>query len=668
MDSWKDQILREFAPDVARLTLVADPDGLLLETDILDEVRKRGYELISFEDQVSFRYFYESKFRSLWDAGQSTDLSVILRYEGQDPGNLPYDLLQAGRKLAFSLGDLFPNLSYPVIAELDRSHLGALYDAQQQQNADVLGVNVTKDFILRHVFGVDPELIKQPHDLLLMLLSRHYGNQRVPITLDERLIQVLQSKEVFRDWPLREILPDRNSFFSFLQERWLPFLDGLADPKIKVVREAACAYALEYAGPLDVPFEHDNVRIYVDNLFLEGLLKPVSHERANELPKTWISIGVEADPVENHRRRLKGFMKKLEEEMPQNDARHQDWSAFAFRWAELMLLMSEPMTGASPNMLEEFQNLQQLVDNSFRTWCEKNYAGLYNQPPVPPVMVHHIPKALARQMSELRQSKIALIVVDGLSIDQWLVLRDVLSKQIPELRLRESAVYAWIPTITSVSRQALFSGRMPFYFSKSIYITDREPNLWLQFWLDQELSQLEVVYIKGLGDDDVSKVHEMLSDPRTRIAGLIVDKVDKIMHGIELGTAGMHNQIRQWAMQGYLAGLIDLLRNLGFGIWLTSDHGNIQALGCGRPSEGAIAETRGERVRIYSSEILRDSVKQKFPDAMEWPLHGLPDNFLPLLASGRSAFIKEGKQIVGHGGISLEEVIIPLVEIGWKNT
>ena len=160
----------------------------------------------------------------------------------------------------------------------------------------------------------------------------------------------------------------------------------------------------------------------------------------------------------------------------------------------------------------------------------------------------------------------------------------------------------------------------------------------------------------------------MLSNPRARIAGLVVNKVDKIMHGMELGIAGMHNQIRQWAMQGYLARLIELLRDLDFRIWLTSDHGNIEARGYGSPSEGAIAETRGERVRVYPSEILRDNVKQKFPDAMEWSLHGLPDNFFPLLAPDRRAFVKEGKQIVSHGGISLEEVIVPIVEIGWKNT
>jgi len=44
---------------------------------------------------------------------------------------------------------------------------------------------------------------------------------------------------------------------------------------------------------------------------------------------------------------------------------------------------------------------------------------------------------------------------------------------------------------------------------------------------------------------------------------------------MELGTAGMHNQVRQWALQG-LAQLLDLLYH-SFQSLLTSDHGNIEA-------------------------------------------------------------------------------------------
>lgn len=71
MRSWRDQILKEFTPKVARLTLVADPDGLLLEEGILEGIRERGFELIPFEDHIAFRYAYESKFRSIGTATQA---------------------------------------------------------------------------------------------------------------------------------------------------------------------------------------------------------------------------------------------------------------------------------------------------------------------------------------------------------------------------------------------------------------------------------------------------------------------------------------------------------------------------------------------------------------------------------------------------------------------
>ena len=132
---------------------------------------------------------------------------------------------------------------------------------------------------------------------------------------------------------------------------------------------------------------------------------------------------------------------------------------------------------------------------------------------------------------------------------------------------------------------------------------------------------------------------------------------------MELGAAGMRNQVRQWAGEGFPAGLLDLLLDGGFSVFLTSDHGNVEAEGCGRPSEGALADVRGERARLYSDPALRSRVKARFPDAVEWPALGLPEDCLALLAPGRSAFVREGERVVGHGGAALEEVVVPVVEI-----
>jgi hypothetical protein len=687
MSSWRDQILKEFTPKVARLTLVADPDGLLLEEGILEGIRDRGFELIPFEDHIAFRYAYESKFRSRWDRGEHTDLVVVLRSQASDLASLPYDLLHAGRKLSFNLGDIFPNLSYPVVTALDRGDLDALYEAQKRHAPGQLGDNATKEFVLRHVFQIASELVKQPADLLRVLLRRHYRGQRIPFVLDERFIQLLRHNTLFDNWPLESLLTDREAFFAFLQERWPIFLDREAAKGASGIREgeeehylpaatcAAQAGGLAIEGPVDLPFDHHDIRVYIDNLFVEGLLRSVSHDHADILSKTWLGIGVRTAPIEDRSRRLDKLIDSLQTSIPADNAKHTDWFHFAREWAELVLLLNEQSDAILRETNEHAKNLQAKVDKGFTAWLFKRYAGLVNLPPVPPVMLHHLPRFLARQVGEDRNAKIALIVVDGLAMDQWLVIRSALVSKQPDFRFREQAVFAWIPSLTSVSRQAAFAGKAPIFFPNSIQTTDREPALWAQFWADQGFTPNEVVYIKGLGDlsacdaqagGSLESVSEALSHPKARVAGLVVDKVDKIMHGMEMGTAGMHNQVCQWAKQPYLHTLLDLLLDRGFRVYLTSDHGNIEAEGCGRPAEGAMADLRGERVRIYPDAALRGKVKKRLPAALEWEPVGLPNDYLPLLAPSRKAFVREKERLVSHGGISIEEVIVPLVQIERK--
>ena len=663
MSSWRDQILKEFTPKVARLTLVADPDGLLLEEGILEGVRERGFELIPFEDHIAFRYAYESKFRSRWDRGEHTDLVVVLRSQASDLSGLPYDLLQAGRRLSFNLGDIFPNLSYPVVTALDRGDLDALYEAQKRHAPGQLGDNATKEFVLRHVFEIAPELVKQPSDLLRVLLRRHYRGQRIPADLDNRFIQLLRQNNIFDDWPLETLVSDREAFFAFLQERWPIFLDREAAKGTSGVREDEKPYGLSIEGPVELPFDHHDIRVYIDNLFVEGLLHSVSHDHADALSKTWVGIGVRTAPMEDRSRRLSKLIDSLEATIPPEDAKHTDWFHFARGWAEAILLANDQAEAIPEPTGTRIKNLQTQVDAGFAGWLFKRYAGLVNLPPVPPVMLHHLPRFLARQMGEDRTAKIALIVVDGLALDQWLVVREALASKQPGLRFREQAVFAWIPSLTSVSRQAAFAGKAPIFFPNSIQTTDKEPALWAQFWADQGLMPNEVVYLKGLGDGGLENVSEALSHPKARVAGLVVDKVDKIMHGMEMGTAGMHNQVCQWAKQPYLNTLLDLLLDRGFRVYLTSDHGNLEAEGCGRPAEGAVADLRGERVRIYPDAVLRGKVKERFPAALEWGTVGLPEDYLALLAPARQAFVQEKQRTVSHGGVSVEELIVPLIQI-----
>ena len=658
MKGWQDSILNAFVPNVSKLTLVADPDNLLTEEKLALELLGRGFDLIEFDDPVEFRYAYESKYRSIWDQGEHTDLVVILRLQDTELESLPYDVLQAGRKLSFNLGDLFPNLSYPVTKKLDRSLLDALFEAQRKSSPDRLGDNATKDFILRHVYGIVAEQIADEVELLRVLLRLHYGNLQIPLMLAERLIHVLKSHDGFKAWPLSEIVPDDEAFFAFLQARWPLFLSRLGS--VNQVREDSPEYGLTYPGPDHLPFDHQDIRVYIDNLFLEGKLTPVEATDIEVDVGSWVRSGIAMAEADDEEIRVSRLFDLVEKELPTAVARYGDWTAFAPKWAELSSLVH---CGNSTENQIRLREIGDGLNTTFAGWLVDHYSSLINLPPTNPAMLHHVPRRLARDIEDSGSSRAALIVVDGLALDQWVTIRQLLQKQDVNLVMRESATFAWIPTLTSVSRQSIFSGKPPLYFPSSINTTNREEKLWKQYWEGHGLSRLDVAYQRGLGDGDASSVLDSAIHPgKTRVVGLVVDKVDKIMHGMQLGSAGMHNQIKQWCQNGFLAALVGQLLNYRYDVWLTADHGNIQCDGKGRPSEGVIAETRGERVRVYPTPELRSRVAGSFPFAHEWEPVGLPADYFPLVASGHDAFVNPGQSVVGHGGVAIEEVIVPLVK------
>lgn len=659
MSSWRNTILKEFVPNVAKLTLVSDPDCLLTEEKLAMELRGRGFDLIEFNDPIEFRYAYESKYRSIWDRGDHTDLVVVLRLQDAELAALPYDLLQAGRKLSFSLGDLFPNMSYPVVEQLDRSLLDSLFDAQKKTSPDRMGDNATKDFILRHVFGVAAELISTEVELLRFLLRLHYGNTAIPAMLACRLIEVFENNGSFKGWSLSQIIPDAEPFFGFIQERWPIFLETLEKPN--QVKEDSSAYGLKLEGPARLPFDHQDIRVYIDNLFVEGKLTPVALPGIDIEKDSWILSGISASKSDGEDLRISRLFELVDAAGLSMESRYTDWISFAMKWAELSALIH---TASNAGHEKRYRETGQRLNGLFADWLETHYASLINLPPSTPAMLHHVPRHLARYIEDQKSDKVALLVIDGLSLEQWVTVRNIIQTQSSDLILRESATFAWIPTLTSVSRQAIFAGKPPIYFPSSINYTNSEEKLWKQFWQGHDVSKLDIAYKRSLGDGDAEAAMDSLINPaQTKVVGLVIDKVDKIMHGMQLGAAGMHNQIDQWCRGEYLISLLNYLSNHGYEIWITSDHGNIEAIGKGRPTEGVIAESRGERVRIYPTPELRSQISSTFTFAREWQPSGLPGDYFPLVATGNDAFVNEGDSIVGHGGVAIEEVIVPLIKV-----
>ena len=294
----------------------------------------------------------------------------------------------------------------------------------------------------------------------------------------------------------------------------------------------------------------------------------------------------------------------------------------------------------------------------------EHYADLPSLPAAnAPAMVHQIPRFLALRRN-VGEPRVALLVFDGLALDQLVQIREAVTARAPRFAFAEGACFAWLPTLTAVSRQALFAGLRPREFADSLETTHRESALWSRFWQDQGLRPGEVLYRKGVRRaDQLDELGVALANPGVQVAGIVVDTIDEIVHGAILGKRGIASQIASWCESGFVDGLFALLLDQGFHVYLTADHGNCEAVGIGRPNQGVIAETRGERVRVYRSALFRAESAGQFPGTLSLEVPAWPKDFLPLFAAGRTAFVTPGEALVSHGGCSIEEVIVPFVKV-----
>jgi hypothetical protein len=424
MTSWRDLVLRRLPFHSGDLFLVADPDGLLLEEQVLAALNARGCDLLTFADPIAFRYLYETRYRD-----QPTP-ALIVRTRQADVRQLPYDLLQAGRQLSLTLHDLCPQLSYPVVRDFFRAApdlLDALLDASRAAQEARLSEQRSLGFLARHVYGLDPASLARLDDLVERLLHIHYHGWALPERLQGWLVGQLRRSPAFADQPVERWLADRCAFFIFLEDQWRSYLrqQGQTLAQSKSLAEPGPLYQL---APLAVDFSRPGIRSRVDTLFLENKLRPAM-VIAERPPLDWTAVGVTVDAAAHRAQRLARLLAHVEREWLDPDASVRAWLDLAPAWAEALTLAE-----AAPLATElhgQFSALQQRLAVDFPAWLHARYDALHSLPYLPqPILGHQIPHFLAHRLrQETVSARVALLVLDGLALDQWQIVRDAWQKR-----------------------------------------------------------------------------------------------------------------------------------------------------------------------------------------------------------------------------------------------
>ena len=639
--SWSEYVLDEFPDEqpFARVTLLEDPDTLLADETIFAKLNERGYRIVEFSNPIALRYVYETFVRPSSDSR----LIVIFRNGESVEELVPYDIrhTEVSRRVSFSMRKIFPKLEYGVLSELDRKYIPELFWHRSESEDRGGGVEDTCEFLFEDLLEMSVTGVKTLDTLLQRLYELHVRQGiRTPCLL-KYFRDKIRNKVQFRDLSEDGILVSAEKFQDWVRYAW----------ETGFMKRSGGSEPADASFARQLDFGHPQVRDTMQRLFREDWIE--MRGDANDLDRQYeyLSAG-----------RLRGAnvldlpLQELAGCLPLPDASWKDWVRFAREWAAFTAMKDSrqiPVAG--------FEQVQAGVNERFRDWLEANFAALRSMPPSPPAMVHHVVKAISRIKREENVKKVALIVMDGMAWNQWVLIRRDLEE---DFSLRIGGTFAWVPTLTSVSRQSIFSGRIPADFADSIETTSREPTLWKQAWQSEGVAPGKVKYEKGLGLGDPAEIRNKCYT-NVEVLGLVIDKIDAMMHGAVLGNSALHQNIRLWLERGYLKKVLhDLVDELGFAVFLTCDHGNLECKGTGRLDQGVLADMKGERVRVYSNDVLRHQGLQLYSGSRAWEGGGLPSDFKPMVLDGCASFTEKGGVVVSHGGISIEEVIVPFVRIG----
>jgi len=340
---------------------------------------------------------------------------------------------------------------------------------------------------------------------------------------------------------------------------------------------------------------------------------------------------------------------------------------------------------SDPGMTEILESQKYEANSQFFKFIEKNYQDWFYEEDKP-ILSHTLFKELISPEITKDQGTL-LLVIDNLRYDQLRVLEPVINDYYK--KEKENSFFSILPTATQYARNAIFSGLMPSEMEKlhpEYWKNDTDEggkNLYENEFLTAQLKRLGInikhEYYKitnmqngkelaqnfaGVKENDLTVVVynfvDMLSHSRTEmemIKELASD--DKAYRSLTLS----------WFKNSPLLEIIQKAQRMGLKLIITTDHGTINT---NKPSKVIGEKNISANLRYKTGRSLTYNSKEVY--AVEDP----KDIFLPCLHMSSSFvfakedfffaypnnynhYVKYFKNTYQHGGISLEEMIIPCV-------
>ncbi len=371
--------------------------------------------------------------------------------------------------------------------------------------------------------------------------------------------------------------------------------------------------------------------------------------------------------------------------MAYNDAiDHEEWTEIYKKLTYWELEIDE----TENKSMQEVLDTQKVEANAnFAKFIKENYLDWLNEPNIKrPTLSHQVMKEMV--FPKLKSGKpLFFVVIDNLRLDQWEIIEPLLSDYF--VVEKDDTYFSILPTTTAFSRNALFSGMMPSDMARL------HPDLWegedtdegknnkeeefLQINLKKNRLNIKASYNKILQVNQGKAVLEQFVNLlKNDLNVLVYNFVDMMSHArtdmkmireLAPNESAYRSLTHSWFLHSSLFELFKKISDAGAEVIVTTDHGTKKV---NRPYKiigdrnvtTNLRYKQGKNLNFESGKVFEISkpelaklpkfnISTSYVFAVEDYFFAYPNNY--------NYYVNYYKDTFQHGGVSLEEIIVPIM-------